>query len=198
MELEEMKTLWGEMSAEIEKQKKLTDSLIIKMTQVNYNNKVAKIWVPEAIGTAGCFVVAGYILINMAALNTWYLMVCGIVSALLLIIMPTLTIRSIFKIRSLNISANSYKQSLIAYSNGKKQIVFAQKLKFYLGAVLMLVSLPVMSELIGGKDVFKITGVWYWYLIAAPLYYWFAARWISRCYLNILAGAENILKEIEA
>ena len=33
MELEEMKTLWGEMSMEIEKQKKLTDSLIIKMTQ---------------------------------------------------------------------------------------------------------------------------------------------------------------------
>ncbi|MBB3054864.1 hypothetical protein [Mucilaginibacter gotjawali] len=198
MELEEMKTLWGEMSAEMEKQKKLTDSLIIKMTQVNYNHKVAKIWVPEAIGSAGCFVIAAYILINMGALNTWYLLVCGIVSALLLILMPTLTIRSIFKIRSINISANSYKESLIAYSSSKKQIVSVQKLKFYLGAILMLVSLPVMSELIGGKDIFKITGVWYWYLIISPIYYWFATRWVSRCYLNVLAGAENILKEIEA
>jgi hypothetical protein len=111
--------------------------------------------------------------------------------------MPALSIKSIFKIRSLNISADNYKQSLIAYSNGKKQFVSVKKLNFYLGAILMLVNLPVMSKLIAGNDIFKITGVWYWYLIVAPLYYWFAQKWISRCYHNILASAESILKEIE-
>jgi len=198
MELEEMKTLWGEMSAELEKQKKLTDSLIIKMTQVNYKNKVAKIWAPEAIGSAVGFAYAGYILINMAALNTWYLMFCGIVSVLIMITMPTLSITSIFKIRHLNIAANNYKQSLLEYSNGKKRFVSVQKFKFYLGAILLLVVMPVMSELIGGKDIFKAPGVWYWYVIAFPFYYWFAKKWVPGCYNNILAGAENILKEIEA
>jgi len=197
MELEEMKNLWGEMSAEIEKQKKLTDSLIIKMTQVNYYNKVSKIFVPEAIGSAICFAMAGFILINIEGLNTWYLMVSGIVSALILIILPVSSIRSIYKIRSLNISANNYKQSLIAYSTGKKKFVAKQKMSFYLGAILMVLSLPVTSKLIAGKDIFKAGSTWYWYIIIVfPFFYWFS-KWVSRCYMNTLASVENILKELE-
>ncbi len=40
MEFEEMQSVWQEMSAEIEKQKKITDSIIIKMTKSNYRNKI--------------------------------------------------------------------------------------------------------------------------------------------------------------
>jgi len=198
MELEEMKTLWGEMSAEIEKQKKLTDSLIIKMTQVNYYNKISKILVPEAISSALGFAIGGFIFLNITALTTWYLMASGIITALILIVMPALSVKSLFRIRSLNISDNNYKQSLLEYSNGKKQFVLIQKVIFYLGAVLVLVSLPVMSALIGGKDIFKEPSVWYWYIIIVPFYYWFAKKWVNRCYLNTLNSAENILKEIEA
>ena len=123
-------------------------------------------------------------------------MVCGIVSVLILIVLPVLSIRSIFKMRSVNISANNYKQSLLEYSKGKIQFVFAQKLTFYLGAILMVVSLPVMSALIAHKDVFKVASVWYWYAIAFPFFYWFA-KWVFKSYIKMLAGAENILKELE-
>ncbi len=196
MELEEMKAQWGEMSVEMEKQKKLTGSLIIKMTRVNYNNKLSKIFIPEAIGSAVGFGIVVFILINIRELNTWYLMVCGIVSALILVILPVLSIRSILKMRSVNISANNYKQSLLEYSKGKIRFVFAQKLTFYLGAILMLTSLPVMGALIAHKDVFKVASVWYWYVIAFPLFYWFA-KWVFKSYIKMLAGAENILKELE-
>ena len=39
MELEEMKVLWQEMSQQVEKQKSLTDKLIIEMTQQKYAQK---------------------------------------------------------------------------------------------------------------------------------------------------------------
>ncbi|MDB5136406.1 MAG: hypothetical protein JWP37_3009 [Mucilaginibacter sp.] len=197
MELEKMKTLWEEMSIEIDKQKKLTDSLIIKMTQTNYRNKVNKILIPEAIGALVCFAGIMFIVINFQKLNTWYLLVCGIVAALILFILPILSIKAIRYMRSINISANNYKQSLLEYSKGKLQFVFVQKLSFYLGAILMLVVLPVMGRIIGGMDFFRETRIWYWYAIGFPFFYWFA-KWVFKSYDKSTTDAENILKELDA
>ena len=82
MELEEMKTLWAEMSAAVERQKKITDSIIIKMTRSNYRNKINKIRVPEFIGSFLCMAGAALIVFNFRQLTTWYLAVCGIVACL--------------------------------------------------------------------------------------------------------------------
>ena len=47
-----MKNLWSEMSAEREKQKVLTDKIILNITMTNFQSKLKKIWIPEIIGTA--------------------------------------------------------------------------------------------------------------------------------------------------
>ena len=49
MEFEEMQSVWQEMSAEIEKQKKITDSIIIKMTKSDYRNRLNNIRIPEMV-----------------------------------------------------------------------------------------------------------------------------------------------------
>ena len=196
MELEEMKTLWGEMSIELGKQKKLTDSLIIKMTQADYRNKISKILIPEAIGALVCFAGILFVLINFQKLNTWYLLICGIISVLILLLLPLLSLKAVCKIRSLNILDNNYKQSLLEYSKGKIQFVFVQKLSFYLGSILMLVILPVMGQLIGGMDFFTETRLWIWYTIGFPFFYWFA-KWVFKSYTKLTDDAENILKELK-
>jgi hypothetical protein len=196
MELEEMKALWGEMSIEIEKQKKLTDSLIIRMTQADYRNKINKILIPEAISALVSFAAILFILINFQKLNTWYLLVCGLIAVLILSLLPILSIKAIYKIRSINILNNNYKQSLMEYSKGKMQFVFIQKLSFYMGAILMLVILPVMGKLISRMDFFKETSLWLSYAIAFPFFYWFA-KWVFNCYIKSTVDAENILKELK-
>ncbi|RKM87681.1 hypothetical protein D7036_24890, partial [Aquimarina sp. BL5] len=55
MELEEMKEVWSEISGQLEKQKKLTDKMIIMMTQEQYRKKWNKIAYPEILGTIICF-----------------------------------------------------------------------------------------------------------------------------------------------
>ena len=197
MEIEEMKTLWSEMSGEIEKQKKLTDQLIIKMTQADYRNKIGKILIPEVAGALVCLAGSFFVLINLQKLNTWYLLCCGLISVFVLCIIPILSIHAILKFRSLNISDNNYRQSLFEYSNAKIKYIFSQKMNFYLGAVLMLVLLPVMGKLIGGADFFKTTWLWYYYVIGFPFFYWFA-RWVSKSYRKTILDAENIIKELEA
>jgi hypothetical protein len=196
MEFEEMKSLWGEISGKIEQQKKLTDSLIIKMTKSDYKNKIMKIFIPEVIGALICFAGALYILISFQKLDRWYLMVCNIVSVLILLLLPILSFNAIHKIRSVNILANNYKQSLLEYSKGKQQFVFIQKLSFYLGAVLLLTVLPVMGQLIAGKDLFIESRLWLWYAIGYPFFYGLS-KWVFRKYAKATAEAEDILRELE-
>jgi hypothetical protein len=195
MELEEMKTLWEEMSVEVEKQKKLTDSLIIKMTRADYRNKLNKIMLPEAIGTLVCLIGTVFILVNLQKLNTWYLLACGVVSALILVLLPVLSIKAIRKMQSVNISNNNYKQLLLEYTDSKIQFVFVQKLSYCFGALLMIAILPVMGQLIGGKDFFVTTRLWYWYAIVFPFFYWFSKS-VFKSYNKTSADAENILKEL--
>jgi hypothetical protein len=195
MELDEMKYLWTEMSGNIENQKKLTESLIIKMTKMEYKNKLSKILIPELIGAFICFAGALFILLSIQKLNNWYLTACGIISVFILIFLPILSFHAIHKIRSLNIPDNNYKQSLQEYSKSKLHFVFVQKLSFYLGAVLLLTVLPVMAQLISGKDLFTETRLWLWYAIGYPFFYGFS-RWVFRRYAKTTAEAEGILREL--
>ena len=196
MEFEEMKSLWEEMSGKIEQQKKIIDSVIIKMTKSDYKNKIMKIFIPELIGALVCFVAAIYILFSFQKLDRWYLNVCSVVSIVILILLPVLSFNAIHKIRSVNILDNNYKQSLLEYSKGKRQFVFIQKLSFYLGAVLLLAVLPVMGQLIAGKDLFIETRLWLWYAIGYPFFYGFS-KWVFRKYAKTTVEAEEILKELE-
>jgi hypothetical protein len=196
MELEEMESLWGAMSLKIENQKKLTDSLIVKMIQINYRNKINKILIPEAMGALVCFAGVVAILTGLQQLNTWYLLACGIISAFILVILPLASIKAVRKIRSINVSANNFKESLSAYSKSKIQLAFVQKLSFYLGAVLMLVIFPVMGKLISGTDLFKVTRLWYWYAIGFPFFYYYA-NWVFKSYRKTVSDAEYILKELD-
>ncbi len=196
MELEEMKTLWMEMSAEVEKQKKVTNSLIIKMTEVNYKNKLGKILIPEAIGSLFCLGEALYVLANFEKLNNWYLMVCGGVAVVILFVLPLLSIRAICNLWSFNIVDSNYKQSLMVYSKSKTQFALVQKVSFYLGSILLVVILPVMVKLITGADFFKVTRSWLWYAISFPMFY-YCAKWTFKSYNKTIEHAQNIWKELE-
>jgi hypothetical protein len=196
MELEEMKSLWTEMSASIEKQQKTSDALLLQMTKGNYRRKLNKIWIPEAVGIFVCFIALIYLLFNFHQLNTWYLLSCGVVSAIILVLLSSLSARAVYKLHDLDISASSYKETLLAYSKAKIEFVWVQKLNFLLGSILMLTILPLMAQLIAGVDLFKATRLWYWYIIGFPFFYYFAV-WVFKSYVKITNEAGNILKELQ-
>jgi UDP-N-acetylmuramyl pentapeptide phosphotransferase/UDP-N-acetylglucosamine-1-phosphate transferase len=197
MEFEEMQSVWQEMSAEIEKQKKITDSIIIKMTKSNYRNKINNIRIPEMAGAFVCIAAVLFIVLNFQQLNNWYLAACGITCSLILILLPVLSLGAIRNLQSVNIADNNYKQSLADYARRKKQFAFIRKINFYLGAILLLVTFPVMGKLIGGKDLFVTTHIWMYYVIAYPFFYAFS-KWVFKKYSKSTNDAENLLKELES
>jgi len=196
MEFDEIKTLWDEMSDQISHQRKMTESLIVRMTRTDYRNKFLKIWIPEALGTCICFAAAVYMIADFKKLDTWYLMLCGIISVFILFILPLLSFYAVHRIRSVNILQNNYKQTLQEYSIGNRRFAMIQKLSFYLCAVLLLTSLPVMGQLIAGKNLFIEGRLWLWYAVGYPFFYGLS-RWVFRKYAKVTKEAEDILKELE-
>jgi len=197
MDLEEMKNAWGDMSNEIDKQKKLTDKLIMMMTQEKYNKSLKKISVPETIGTVICFIMVLIILFNFEKLDTWYLQLSGLITLAILIVLPILSLRSIKKMNSINISKNNIKQTMLEFNKGKQQFKLAQKLGFYMGFVMLIVSLPVASKLMSNKDLFLEEKVWLWYIPFGFLFLYIFAKIVFKYYKRLTTDAENLLKNLE-
>ena len=136
------------------------------MVQTNYRNKMNSILVPEAIGALVCLLGVVFILTGLKKLDNWYLLGCGIVSALVLVILPIVSLTTIRKMRM---------------AENKIPLPSLYKLSLCLGAILMLTVLPVMGKLIGGADLFKMASLWYWYAIGFPFFYFYTRR-VFKCY----------------
>jgi len=196
MELEEMRSAWTEMSTVVEKQKKLTDKLIIDMTQAKYQNTLSRIKTPELISTAICALQVMLILVNFRKFDTGFSVACAIISVAILSILPILSIRAINKMNNLNVTNNNYKQILTDYANDKLRFLSIQRLSFFLGFILMITCLPVMLKIMDGKNKEVSPEVWFWFLPLGMLFFIIFARWVYGYYARTATRAENLLKEL--
>ncbi len=197
MEIEEMKGLWNEMSQRIDSQKVLTDKLVIQMTKQRYTNKLKAISIPESIGTVVCFASAVYIFMNFGRLDTWYLQLFGFFVIAYSVILPVLSLRSVKKMKNIDIAGNTYKDSLMEFAKSKKQFMFIQKLSYYLSFILVLIILPVFAKLMRNTDIFQESMIWVWYAPFGILFLYFFSMWVYKGYKKATVSAEEILKELE-
>ncbi len=201
MELEEMQTVWSELSGQLEKQKKLTDKMIIMMTQEKYRSQLNRIAYPEMIGTVICYGAGLFILININRLDNWYTMLSGITTLIVLFVLPVLSLRSINKMRKVNIAANNYKETLLEYAKSKKQFKNGMKWGYYLGFVLMFTIMPVTTKLINNKDFFEGTKSVWPFFISIPLaivFFIVFSKWVFKNYSKSMNSAESLIKDLEA
>jgi hypothetical protein len=198
MELEEMKILWDEMSTEVDKQKTLTDKLILQMTQERFNNRIQSISIPETFGSIFCFAIAFYILVNFNKLDTWYFLASGIYSVAYFLGIPILVLMSIKKMKKVNFGNNNFKQTLLDFAKAKNQFFFVQKISLYLSAGLIVTSLILAGKILSDKDIFMENGtVWFWYMPLMVTFLFFFSSWGLKHYRNKAKQAENLLKDLE-
>lgn len=191
-----MKQAWTVLSSELEKQKKLTDTLIMSMTHERYKNKLSRIRTPETMATALSFILALLILVNFSKYNTIFLAASALFAAAYLIVMPVLSLRLIRHLENLDITGNHYKQVLTDYALRKRKLLSFQKLNVYLGFVLLVVTLPVMVRIMGRETPIPAQ-VWYWYLPLGGVCFAAFARGVYRYYAGVAHQAENLLKELQ-
>lgn len=199
MELEELQVTWSELSDQLEKQKKLTKVIIMQMTQDRYSRKFQTILKFETFGTVVCFVMALALLVNFNKLDNWYSLISGVFTLSFLILLPILVLRSLNRLKNLNIRDKNYKETLIEFVGEKKRILKIQKVAAYLCLPLMFTALVVSAKIFSNKNFITMEKSLSLYLILVVTFIVaaFFARWGYNYYKKITSSAENILKEIE-
>ncbi len=198
MELEEMQAAWSQMSQELEKQKQLTDEIILKMTQQKYTSQWNKIFTGEKIGTVVCYAALIAILINFNKLDTIGLQITGILCVLILGVLPIISLKTIQAMKRVDVTTMSYKETMETYVREKKKFVNFQKLNIGLSFVFMILTVPVSAKLFNDENLFETLdpklGIAAPFMLALfGLLIWGVTKW----YKHILRNSENILKEIE-
>ncbi len=199
MQLEEMKNLWDEMSLKIDSQQQLTNKLIMEMTQQKIKNRFTTLSLYETSGAVICFLAAILILVNLNKMDTWYLMLCGILSALILIILPILSLRAINGMKKIDFIKSNYKETLVRFTKRKKNMMLIQQFSMGISIILMWLVAPVFLMIFSGKDFFMqdySTGTLVFFA-ATTIGVIFFVRWGYRCYKRITASAEKDLKELD-
>ena len=192
-----MKSLWEDMSQKVDQQKVLTDKLIIDMTQERYANKLSGISIPETIAALICFAVVIYLISNFGLLDVWYLKLSGIITIASCLILPVLSLKSIQKMKAINISKNTYKESLITYAKGKIKFMLIQKVSFYTSFLVLISSVIVFGKIMKGIDVFTMTEKLNWLVPSGIGVLYIFTQWVLKKYKKATTSANNILNELE-
>jgi hypothetical protein len=199
MELEEMQTLWSELSSKVDQQHTLTDKIILTMTQERYKNKFQKVKTYETIATFIAAALAIAVLLNLGKLDTWYLLSCGIFTAAHLLLLPQLVLASLNRITNISISNKNYKETILAFAKAKQWLLLVQRLAVFLNFILMLATVPVAIKLIDNKDIFEQrNSIWLWMIPVMLLILLALSAWVYKCYKRNTNAAELLIKELDS
>lgn len=157
MELEEMKNTWQQLSGELEKQKKLTNEIILKMAHEKSKNSLGKMVLFETIGGLGmCVALLVGLLLNMlnGSFQTTPLAVCALLSGALFILSGYISWDFIAKMKKINLLENSIEESQRNFIALKKASAFYKKVGVWSSLPTMLFFIPVVLKVFIGKDIF--------------------------------------------
>ncbi len=199
MEIEEIKTLWSDLSDQLEQQKKLTNEIIMNMTQEKYSNKFRTLISYETAGALICLLTFLFIMFHFNKLETWYLKLCGLITIAFLFLLPLFTLRYLGQIRRFNIIDKSYTEALLGFEKAKKRLLRLQEFGVYASFVIMFTSSAVFAKIFGGKDFFMIemTPIRYLVFGFTILFVFIFSRWGLKAYKKVTSSAENVLHDLE-
>ncbi|RMB62842.1 hypothetical protein EAX61_04475 [Dokdonia sinensis] len=154
MELEEMQIAWSQMSSELEKQKQLTDELIMKMAQQQYTSKINKILRAERVGAIICFATIIYILVNFTKFQSWQSQASAVILVITLFVMSVGSLFLLKKMKAINLQQDNLSTTIKKFSKYKKYTSQFQRGSILVGFFVLFASSAVFSVLFSGKDMF--------------------------------------------
>jgi len=91
MELTELKETWEKMSIAVEKQKNLTDKMIMDVTKLKFSNKISTILKYEGLGTIVLFFAVIVISTKIELFDTIPLQIAVFITLLIMLLLPVLS-----------------------------------------------------------------------------------------------------------
>ena len=198
MEIDDLKNKWEEINNQIIEQKKLSTSIINKMTKNKYHFNMKKIAYPELIGIIVCLLSIVYIGLNFYKLNSLYLQSIGIISILILIILSAISIINIWQFNKIGDFNKTHSQILKEFTLEKIRFYQFQKVNFTLCCLLLVATTILLPKFFNGKDITESKYFWTFSFSFGFIFLLFFSKWVFKYYKSSLNQAEDLLKDLNS
>lgn len=197
MELDEMKSLWADLSLQVEKQDKIQKEILLQITKQKFRSNMNGIRIPEILGSLVCAGYAMYFLSRFGDFELWYNQIFALIAIFFMIALPTASLTAIKGMRNIKLDSEAPAKLLEKFSKSKIRFWKTQRYGMIFGAILMISILPPLVELNGSEEI--IYKPWFWgiYVPGGLIYMLVFSRWVLKKYRAVINSSENMLKELE-
>ena len=196
MELDDLKHTWNEAGSSVQKLQSVNPKLVEKMNNQNYRSKVKKITIPETVGSLVCLAAATFIACSFFKLDTVLLQGAGVLSVLLLLLLPIISTLSTWRLGQAGNVHKPYAETLKIFARQKLRFIRLQKLNVALCYLLLVSILVLLSKLMVGKDLSANKYFWLFSFTVGYVFLLFYSRWVEKYYGKSLQQAEQLLRDL--
>lgn len=197
MELDELKNIWDEANSPLEKQTSLNHKNIEKMTQQRIKSRLQKVIFHETLGTVFAFGAVVYIIMNFNKLTTPFFQGMGIITGLMLIVMPVISLALLWQLNSTGDLSRPYAETLKTFATQKLRFIRFQQASVIVAYVLVVFVILLMPKFTGGRSLNDNKYFWSGAIAVGYIFVLFFSRWVLKFYSKALSQAEELLKELE-
>ncbi|SFB01730.1 hypothetical protein [Algoriphagus aquimarinus] len=197
MELDEMKSLWADLSLQVEKQDKIQKKLLMEITKQKFRNKLNAVRIPEILGSFICVGYAMYLLSQFSNLELWYNQIFALISIFIMIALPAASLTAIKGMRSVRIDLEAPATILDKFNKSKIRFWKVQRYGLIFGAILLITIIPPLTELNGSIEKIQNPLFWIFYIPAGVVFMFLLTRFVYKKYKGTIEASEKMLSELD-
>ena len=198
MELDDLKNTWKETRNPLTDQQTVNRETLEKISNQNFRSRVNKITIPEIVGSIVCLAAAVYIGSSFDKLDTAFLQGAGVLSILLLLLLPVISYLSTRRLKVSGRIDQPYAAVVKDFAVQKIRFIKLQKLNVTLSYLLLVAFIVLLSKLFSGKDISVIKNYWLFSFSIGFIFLLFYSKWVNKYYRKTLRQAEELLRELAA
>lgn len=189
---------WDKLNSSLKQQKLINERIIMDIIKIKFSNKLKSIIKYESIGALLLVMTSIVLIWNIQIFDTLPLQIATVISLIIMILLPILSLSTIYQMKNMDMSKRSCKENIVEFTKRQSRFLLVQRWSVFISPIFMLVLIPPFLKLSEGKDFFASdSNNLLWYIPIAFIAVIAFGKWGYGCYKRITDNAKNILQELE-
>lgn len=196
MEINELKTVWEDLTQRLEDQKQMTRKIVLQMTHEKTKNRLGRLIKFEMLSALNILFIV-WIVINFEKLDNWVTQIGGVVSILIFGVGVLSSAEFIMKARKVNLARDTIKDTILHFKAVQNLYRRNLKVSKVMGLTILFSFLPVTLKIANDIDIFENPEIW-WLALAICLVLCGAIFYVVyRGYRGNIESVNKLLDELQ-